>query len=108
MKYKVEITPSAENDVEQAYCYIRNDSPVNAVRWRKQFYKIAGTLSRFPEGCGFALENELVDFEVRQKLHGSYRILFTVDGNRVIVLHVRHCARRTMRPDDIDHPNRYP
>jgi len=105
MKYRVEITPSAESDVEEAYCYIRDDSPVNAVRWRKKLYEIASTLSQFPEGCGISLENDFVDFEVRQKLHGSYRILFTIDGNRVIVLHVRHGARRTMRPDEIAHPN---
>jgi len=105
MKYQVEITPSAEADVEEAYCYIRNDSPENAVKWRKKLYDAADTLSRFPDGCGLALENEFVDFEVRQKLYGNYRILFTIDGNRVIVLHVRHGARRTMSPDEIARPD---
>ncbi|MAT14424.1 MAG: hypothetical protein CMJ46_04050 [Planctomyces sp.] len=84
---------------------MRNDSPLNAVRWRKKLYEIADTLSQFPEGCSLALENEFVDFEVRQKLHGSYRILFTIAGDRVIILHVRHGARRSMRPDDIDRPD---
>jgi plasmid stabilization system protein ParE len=104
MNYKVEITPTAENDVEKAYCYIRDDSPVNAIRWHKKLYEVAETLSRFPEGCGLALENDFVNFEVRQKLYGSYRILFTIDGHRVIVMHVRHAARRMLSPGEIAHP----
>ncbi len=67
MKYRVEITPTAESDIEKAYCFIRRDSPVNAARWRRKLYELAEALSRFPEGCGFALENDFVDFEVRQK-----------------------------------------
>ena len=37
----------------------------------------------FPDGCDYALENESVEFEARQKLYGNYRILFTIDGDNV-------------------------
>lgn len=104
MKYKVEITRAAENELEKAYCFISNDSPVNAVRWREKFYELTRALSRFPKRCGLALENEFLNFEVRQQLHGSYRILFTINGQRVIVLHVRHAARRRVSADTITAP----
>jgi len=58
----------------------------------------------FPDGCSFALENEAVDFSVRQKLYGNYRILFTIERDRVIVLNVRHAAWQTLKDDEIDQP----
>ena len=102
MKYKVEITPSAETEIEAAYLYIRGDSPDNAVRWRQHLYEVAATLQQFLEGCSYALEHDLVSFDVRQKLSGNYRILFTIEADRVIVLHVRHAARRPLRPDEVN------
>ena len=104
MKYRVEITPSAEADIDEAYRYIGDDSPENAVKWRQGLHDVAETLSRFPEGCGYALENDALQFEARQKLYGNYRILFTIEGDRVIVLNVRHAARRRMRTDEIIRP----
>ena len=38
MKYRVEITPSAEADIDEAYRYIRNDSLENAAKWRQGLY----------------------------------------------------------------------
>ena len=63
---------------------------------------IAETLARFPDGCSYALENEVVDFEVRQKLYGDYRILFTIEGDNVTVLTVRHAARLPVKADELD------
>ena len=99
--YRVDATPSAEADVEEAYLYIRDDSPEDAARWRQGLYEIADTLSRFPEGCSYALENDFVDFEVRQKLSGNYRILLTVEDDREIILGVRHAARLPLRTPEI-------
>src|SRR3990172_11155279 len=101
MKHRVEITPTAEADIEASYVHIRKDSPQNAANWRQDLYQVAQSLSLFPDGCGFALENDAVDFEVRQKLFGEYRILFTIEGDRVIVLNVRHAARLPMQPGEI-------
>ena len=75
MKYRVEVTPSAEAEIDDAYLYIHGDSPQSAARWRQGLYQVAEDLSLFPEGYGYALENERLDFEVRQKLYGNHRIL---------------------------------
>ena len=59
--------------------------------------KAIASLSEMPARCGLAPENENFPFEVRQLLYGSahhrYRILFTIDGSMVTVLHIRHGRR---------------
>lgn len=100
MKYRVEVTSAATADIEAAYLYIQRDSPENARNWRLGLYSAAASLEQFPHGCGFALENDVLPFDVRQKLYGNYRILFTVDETKVVILRVRHAARLPLRRDD--------
>jgi plasmid stabilization system protein ParE len=104
MAYHVEITPAAETDLADAYRYIAAGSPRNALRWWRRFYGVAESLGLFPEAYTPAPENDAVPFEVRQKLYGSYRILFTIQGERVIVLRVRHAARLPLPPDELRNP----
>src|SRR5262245_8855442 len=101
MKFKVEISPTAESEIEAVYNYIRATSPENDNRWRLRLYHIAARLSAFPAGCSYAIENDFVEFEIRQKLFGNYRILFTISDERVIIMSVRHAARRPMSPEDL-------
>ncbi len=46
-----------------------------------------------PERCAHAPENRWFKREIRQLLYDQYRILFTIRGRTVRVLHVRHGAR---------------
>jgi plasmid stabilization system protein ParE len=50
-----------------------------------------------PARCPLAPENEDHPKEIRQLVHGRYRILFTIEPGRVVILHVRHGARLPMR-----------
>lgn len=63
------------------------------------------TLESYPERCGLAPENDVVDDEIRQFLHGRrgnvYRVLFTIQARAVHILHVRHAARRFFGPEDL-------
>jgi plasmid stabilization system protein ParE len=104
MAYRVELTPVAETDLEEAYRYISRASPRNALRWWRRFYGVAERLSLIPEAYALAPENEAVPFEVRQKLYGNDRILFTTQDKRVIVLRVRHAARRPLPPEELHNP----
>ena len=65
---------------------------------------MAERLRLSPEAYTLAPESEAVPFEVRQKLYGKYRILFTIQGKRVIVLRVRHAARLPLPPDELGGP----
>ena len=58
------------------------------------------SLGILPARCPLALENDRFPFEVRQLLYGRkphvYRILFTIDGDTVNILHIRHARRKPM------------
>jgi plasmid stabilization system protein ParE len=54
-----------------------------------------------PERCSLAAESPVLGHEIRHLIVGSYRVLFTVRGDAVYVLHVRHGARREWEPEQI-------
>ena len=100
-RFKILVASPAEADIEEAYLYIAKDSPDNAVKWRVGLLAAAETLETFPERCPLAPENGPFAFEIRQFLYGSYRLLFTIRQDAVVILHVRHGAREWMKPDEI-------
>jgi plasmid stabilization system protein ParE len=104
MAYRVEITPEAEADLDEGYRYIARDSQSRALRWWQRFYDVAERLALFPEAYTFSPENDSVPFEVRQKLFGNYRILFTIDGERVVILRIRHAARLPLQSEELRQP----
>src|SRR5437016_3368345 len=85
-------------------------APRAAVRWFNGLLNVVESLERFPARCGIARESEKAGEEIRQMLYGRrprvYRILFIIRGEEVYVLHIRHCARQTMPPEEIEFPPR--
>jgi plasmid stabilization system protein ParE len=67
-------------------------------RWFLGLEKAIDGLADMPERCPLAPENGRVPFEVRHLLYGRapnvYRILFTIEGGTVYILHIRHSRRR--------------
>ena len=63
------------------------------LQWLEELKDTIGSLSELPHRCSLAPENVAFPFEVRQ-IHGrkphQYRVLFTIEADIVIVLHVRH------------------
>jgi plasmid stabilization system protein ParE len=104
MKYRAEITAPAEAELQAAYQWIARDSPAAAERWRKGIYDVARSLETLPFRYGLAPENAAVDFELRQYVYKSHRILYTVIDKTVYILHVRHGARQFMQPVDVKGP----
>ena len=100
MKYTVLIEPTAEEDITEAALWIAESAPVAAQRWQDGLEDAVNSLEDFPHRCSLAPEAETFDYEIRHLLYGNYRILFTIRGSTVHVLHVRHAARRTMTPED--------
>jgi plasmid stabilization system protein ParE len=102
MKYEVRITPEAEADLKAIGDFIvSRDAPLAALRFVRSLRKQIATLRKFPERHGIAPEADLAGVELRQKMHGVYRVLYTVQGSTVIILAVRHGARRPLRPDEL-------
>ena len=99
MNYGVITEPQAESDVAEAYRWIAKESPVNAARWTQSIQNAMNSLEHFPQRCPLAPETEAFAREIRQLVYGNYRILFTIQATTVYVLHVRHGARRHLRPN---------
>jgi plasmid stabilization system protein ParE len=68
------------------------------LRWFRKMKETINSLSQIPERCPLAPENDEFTYELRQLLYGRkpnvYRILFTIDGDTVIVLRIRHGRRQ--------------
>ena len=103
MKYIVEVTESAEVELDTAYRWLHDQySPEYAARWREGLLAAVGTLETFPERCALAPEGRTLRRRIRQllygKRHGAYRLLFEIRDRTVYVLHIRHAARRHLNP----------
>jgi plasmid stabilization system protein ParE len=102
MKFQVITMPRAEADLEAACAWIQKYSPQRAARWYQGICAAIQSLDSMPHRCSLAPESEGAEVEIRQLLYGKrrgiYRILFTVVGNEVRVLHVRHGAQRLLEP----------
>lgn len=102
MAYEVELSRRAGRDLTEAFEYIHARAPLNAVRWRKGLQQRLRSLERQPEAFGFAPENQDAKADIRQRLYGQYRILYTIRGETVFVLTVRHGARTFLTGEEVD------
>lgn len=93
MSYRVDITSEAGKEIEAIYLYIAEDSPDNAAHWYFAIHDKIQMLKDSPNRCPLAYENRFYDYEVRNLIFGSYRVLFRVQEKTVQILHVKHGAR---------------
>ena len=100
-RYRVVITPFAGENIRKAHEWIEAENPVYAAKWLSGIRDKILELETLPESHAVALESESFDCQIRQLLFGRgtpWRILFTIEGSTVYVLHVRHGARDYWRP----------
>jgi plasmid stabilization system protein ParE len=101
VSYRVVISPRAATDMALEHLRMMRQSPTRADTWLRSAQAACQTLSELPRRCSLAPENDSFDDETRQLLYGDYRILFTIENDAVVVLHVRHGSRRWMEPDEL-------
>ena len=106
MTFRVELTPIAEAQIENAYRWYREQNPEFADRWFRGLMNTIATLQEKPRRCALAIEHEIFLEEVRQLLHGKakniYRVLFVIRDTTVYVLYVRHSAQAPLTIDDLE------
>ncbi len=89
-KYKVILHSDAEADIESSFkwgCRVWGEE--NAKLWvRKLRRAITKQLTSLPLACPLAPESEQLDVSIRQLIVERYRVLFTVRGGTVTILHV--------------------
>lgn len=104
MTLRIIITPNAEAELRAAYRYIHDRAPEAAREWVKGARRKIKSLARDPERAPLAPESVSFENPIRELFYGSgnrgtYRILFTVLGQQVYVLHFRHGSMLPVEPD---------
>lgn len=99
MAFQVKTTAKARRDLDGILNRLLSQEAGEAgLRWFQGLRQAVATLADFPQRCALAPENAVFPFEVRHLLYGRkphvYRIIFTVEGNTVPVLHIRHGRRQ--------------
>lgn len=103
-EYRILLQPEAYEGMESAYRYIEEQSPERAHEWVVGLMDAIRTLKVMPRRCPLAREDAFFPEEIRQLLYGkgrsTYRILFTLEEDVVSILHIRHSAQETLKPQD--------
>jgi plasmid stabilization system protein ParE len=90
----------ALEELEQAYNWLLERTTIHAPTWYDSIVDTIKTLATNPQRCPKTQQSGSFAREVRQLVHGhrqnTYRILFTIRDQSVVVLHVRHGARERM------------
>jgi len=105
MPFRVVFRPRARADVAAAAAWLAGKSSAAAARWRAGFLRIVQKLEDNPALYPTAGEAADLGVDLRELLYGrrssAYRVLFTITGQTVNVLRVRHAAQDRLKPGDI-------
>ena len=105
MKYVVIVTQKAKDDLRHYYAVAAEHAPRTAARWLNRFEVALQSLSENPARCALAPENDLVDVPIYQFFYGKrsrrYRALFTIEDNRVLILHIRRGTMDKAAEDEL-------
>ena len=101
MAFRVRLTAQADYDLDLILEWLLAQQAGDAgLRWFLKMKEAINSLAEMPERCMVAPEKSEFPFEVRQLLYGhkphQYRVLFTIEADTVIVLHIRHGRRRRL------------
>jgi len=103
MGYLVSITSRAERDLEFIFSNINAESSSAALKWYEGLKRAILSLETHPNRCPVARNKD----RLRHLLYGRkphiYRVIFRVfkRQNEVVVLHIRHAARRKATLSDV-------
>jgi plasmid stabilization system protein ParE len=106
MSFQVTILRSARQDVRRLLEFIASRSRSGAETWARAYDRALTRLEQHANGCPLAAESELVGHEIRELLFKTrrglmYRILFTIRGPNVFILHVRGPGQDWMKAGEI-------
>lgn len=105
MSFEIEYTANARRELEDTYLWIKARAPISAVRWREDLIAKVELLSDDPHRHRLAPESKKFSCDIRQilfrKRRSQFRILFTITGQRVVILSIRHHSRRPLEDGDL-------
>lgn len=103
-EYEIVFAPSAQEDLENIASWLSENAPHKLEEWLLAMRADVETLTLLPERCPLAPENGLWgNEELRQHLFqdypSKYRVIFTIEGEQVRILNIRHGARRFLHEE---------
>jgi plasmid stabilization system protein ParE len=103
---RVKVWPKAEADVRRITARISDTvSPYSAAQWherlRAKIARLAEDARIWPEADEAALVGRDLRMMLFDRRRHVYRILFTIDGDTVNVLRIRHAAQDALTQDDL-------
>ena len=100
MQFQVIITPSAKADIFEINTWLLENHSDSAESWLWGISEAVTSLSKFPERCPVSPESDAFDVIVRQLIYGkkphTYRILFSVQDEKVYILRVRSTRQQSL------------
>lgn len=102
MTERARLTDEALRQIIDISDYIARDSRKNARRWRDGLRRKIAMLCNTAKSHAVLYTKEQAGREVRQTFYGVYRILYTVERDHIVVLTIRHGAKRPFGPSEIE------
>ena len=103
MVYVVNTTSHAERDLAQLYREVNAEYSEAAMNWYLGIKEAILSLDRQPNRCPLARKKDNLRHLIYGRKPHVYRVIYRVIVNRkqVEVLHIRHGARRKLKPSDL-------
>lgn len=92
-KYRVDVSRTAERDIEAIITFIVRENPAAAAAWLDRVERNIASLERWPLRCPVIPEASELDVEYRHLIDAPYRTIFRVSRSRVIIIRVIHGAQ---------------
>ena len=92
-KYQVNLSQQAQNDLEQIFYYIADDSINNAANFILQLEKKVYSLELFPDRHPLIPENKYFGTDYRHLIYKKYRIVYRIVERSVFILTIFHGAK---------------
>ena len=110
MKFTIRSTRTARREFDEIFDYIKSRSRPGADAWANAFEEALFRLEQNADGCPLAEESAYFEFEVHEAIFKTrrgmrYRILFTIRGNTVTILHIRGPGQDFVDPTDFRDPD---
>jgi len=110
MTYRVVILRSAERDIRQIVdWWAEHRSAEQAERWYRGIYPAMLGLAYHPERCPVPGSGSAGNRGSRTLFdlgsHPTHRVLFTIVGDEVRIMRVRHTAQQQLTPEDLNSCN---
>ena len=104
--HRLEYTIGAQAEIEDAYLWIKDRSLQGAAKWRDDLIEKIEALSHSPQIYPVAPESDKFPREIRlllfRKRRSQFRVYFTIEKTRVVILSVRRSSRKPLEASDLD------